>query len=141
MDVMRVTITSAGRTVSLVVYSLHLAAQPNLVYQPFLDSTFEKAARFYEVDLPPGTVFQVHSMVQPRSSRSFAAGYQLKGYSAVEAPEGGRPESVIDVVAHELFHYLFFRMDPKRQAARHARRGPQPMTPSTQSGGNSWHPI
>ncbi|WP_394830172.1 hypothetical protein LVJ94_27060 [Pendulispora rubella] len=88
-----------------------------LLGDSFLDSTIEKAAHFYEADLPPGTTFQIHVLVQPRSARKFHVAYQLEGDAAVEAPEDGTPESLIDVVAHELFHYLFFRMDPQRQAA------------------------
>ncbi|WP_394846833.1 hypothetical protein LZC95_05130 [Pendulispora brunnea] len=83
----------------------------------FLDSTIEKAAHFYESDLPSGTTFQIHVLVQPRSARKMSVAYQLEGDAVVEAPEGGTPESLIDVVAHELFHYLFFRMAPERQAA------------------------
>jgi hypothetical protein len=87
-----------------------------LLADPFLDATVEKAARFYEAELPAGTTFEVQVMVQPRSSRKLSVGYQLEGYSVIEAPEGGRPEGLIDVVAHELFHHLFFRMAPERQA-------------------------
>lgn len=88
-----------------------------LLADPFLDSIVEKAARFYQADLPAGTVFRIHLLVQPRSSRKVVVGYQLEGDSVVEAPEGGDPASLIDVVAHELFHFLFSRMDPRPQAA------------------------
>ncbi|HWM86722.1 MAG TPA: hypothetical protein VNO33_12810 [Kofleriaceae bacterium] len=88
-----------------------------LLSDPFLDRTIDSAARFYEADLPAGTVFQVHLLVQPRSSRKLSVAYQLEGDAVVEAPEGGDPRRLIDVVAHELFHYLFFRTAPARQAA------------------------
>jgi len=88
-----------------------------LLADRFLDSTVDKAARFYESDLPAGTVFRVHVLVQPRSARKLTVAYQLEGDAVVEAREDGRPEGLIDVVAHELFHYLFFRADPRRQAA------------------------
>ncbi|HMJ54547.1 MAG TPA: hypothetical protein VK540_20840 [Polyangiaceae bacterium] len=88
-----------------------------LLADPFLDATIQKAAQFYEADLPPGTTFQIHLLVQPASSRKLSVAYQLEGDSVVETPEGEKPEERIDIVAHELFHYLFFRMDPKRQAA------------------------
>jgi hypothetical protein len=88
-----------------------------LLADPFLDATIQKAAQFYESDLPQGTTFQIHVLVQPASSRKLSVAYQLEGDTVVEAPEGERPEERIDVIAHELFHYFFFRMDPKRQAA------------------------
>lgn len=88
-----------------------------LLADPFLDATLDKAARFYEADLPPGTTFRIHVVVQPPSSRKLHVAYELEGDAVVEAPEGSKPEVLIDVVAHELFHYFFFRMDPKRQAA------------------------
>jgi hypothetical protein len=88
-----------------------------LLADPFLDSTIQKAARFYEADLPRGTTFQIHVLVQPASARKLSVAYQLEGDSVVEAPEREKPEERIAIVAHELFHYLFFRMDPKRQAA------------------------
>jgi hypothetical protein len=52
--------------------------------------------------LPEGTVFQIHVLVQPASSRKLSVAYQLEGDSVVEAPEGEKPEDRIDVVAHEL---------------------------------------
>jgi hypothetical protein len=88
-----------------------------LLADPFLDSTIQKAARFYEADLPEGTTFQIHVLVQPKSSRKLSVAYQLEGDSVVESPEGEKPEDRIDIIAHELFHYFFFRMDPKRQSA------------------------
>lgn len=88
-----------------------------LLADPFLDATIQKAAQFYEADLPGGTTFQIHVLVQPASSRKLSVAYQLEGDSVVETPEGEKPEERIDIVAHELFHYFFFRMDPKRQAA------------------------
>jgi len=88
-----------------------------LLADPFLDTTIQKAAQFYESDLPQGATFQIHVLVQPASSRKLSVAYQLEGDTVVETPEGERPEERIDVVAHELFHYFFFRMDPKRQSA------------------------
>ena len=88
-----------------------------LLADPFLDSTIQKAAQFYEADLPQGTTFQIHVLVQPASSRKLSVAYQLEGDSVVETPEGEKPEDRIEIIAHELFHYLFFRMDPKRQSA------------------------
>jgi hypothetical protein len=66
--------------------------------------------------LPQGTTFQVHVLVQPASSRKLSVAYQLEGDSVVECPEGEKPEERIQIVAHELFHYLFFSMAAKRQA-------------------------
>src|SRR5262249_9830886 len=59
----------------------------------------------------------VHVMVQPASSRRLSVAYQLEGYAAVEAPEGGKPEDLIGIVAHESFHYFLSRMAPARRAA------------------------
>jgi hypothetical protein len=88
-----------------------------LLADPFLDATIQKAAQFYEADLPQGTTFQIHVLVQPASSRKLSVAFQLEGDTVVESPEGEKPEERIDIIAHELFHYFFFRMDPKRQSA------------------------
>jgi hypothetical protein len=88
-----------------------------LLADPFLDTTIQKAAQFYEADLPPGTTFRIHVLVQPASSRKMSVANQLEGDAAMEAPEGEKPEALIEIVAHELFHHLFFRMQPMRQSA------------------------
>jgi hypothetical protein len=89
----------------------------SLFSDPFLDGILEKAARFYEAELPAGPTLDVHVMVQPASSRRLTVAYQLEAYAAVEAPEGGKPEGLIQIVAHESFHYFFSRMKPERRAA------------------------
>lgn len=89
----------------------------NLFADPFLDGIIEKAARFYEAELPGGPVLDIHVMVQPASARRLSVAYQMEAYAAVEAPDGGKPEGLIGIVAHESFHYFFSRMAPARKAA------------------------
>ncbi|HEU4409140.1 MAG TPA: hypothetical protein VFS43_28035 [Polyangiaceae bacterium] len=84
---------------------------------PFFDATLERAARFYEAELPPGPLLDVHLVVQPASPRQLTAAFQLERYAIVEAPEGRPIEGLLGVVAHEAFHYFFSRMPNERKAA------------------------
>lgn len=84
-----------------------------LLADPFFDEIFARAVRFYEADIPQGTVFTIHLVVQPRSERRLVAAYQLEGDGIVEVQFGGDPKVTIGVLAHELAHYLFFRMAPE----------------------------
>lgn len=83
---------------------------------PILDSIIERAAHFYEAELPEGPALEVYLMVQPASQRRLTTAHQLEGYAAVDAPEGAKAAAYIDVVAHELFHYFFSRMQPEPRA-------------------------
>ena len=108
--------------------SAYLDGFSRLLADPFFDATVDAAARFYEADVPPGTEIRIALLVQPRSARDFSVAYQLEGDAVVEVPPGRPPESQIDVVAHELFHYFFFLQRPERRAAMLDRvcRSPDP---------------
>jgi hypothetical protein len=86
------------------------AAFARLLADPFFDASIEQALRFYQAELPAGPVLEIHLMVQPRAQRRLTTAHQLERHAAVDAPEGSAPESHIDVIAHEIFHYLFARM-------------------------------
>jgi hypothetical protein len=88
-----------------------------LLADPFLDAFLERAAHFYQAELPDGPALEVYVIVQPKSSRQFVAAYQLEGYAAVEAPTDRDPAENIEVVAHELFHYFSSRMQADANAA------------------------
>lgn len=88
---------------------------------PFLDATIERAARFYEAELPPGPLLDVHVVVQPASQRKLTAAFQLERYAIVEAVEGKPIDGLLGIVAHESFHYFFSRMPNERKAALLAR--------------------
>ena len=105
------------RTRGLAAGSSSFDGIARLLADPFLDSVLERAARFYQADLPPGPALELYLMVQPASRRKLAIATQLEGYAAVELPEAARPTAQIDVLAHELFHYFFSRMQPEAKAA------------------------
>jgi hypothetical protein len=88
-----------------------------LLADPFLISFIEKAAAFYEADIPAGPTLEFYLLVQPASSHRLSVAYQLERHAAVEVVEGGNPEALIAVLAHEVFHYFFSRMRPERRSA------------------------
>jgi hypothetical protein len=55
------------------------ASHGELFADPSLRSIIEKAARFYEADLPMGTLFRFHVVVQPRATRRLVVACQLEG--------------------------------------------------------------
>jgi hypothetical protein len=78
-----------------------------LLADPFLDSFLQKAQRFYEAELPPHGIFEFHLVLQPDSARKLSVAYQLENHSAVEVSSKTKPAKLIDILAHELFHYFF----------------------------------
>jgi hypothetical protein len=78
-----------------------------LLADPFLDSILQKAERFYEAELPPGGLFEFHLILQPDSTRALSVAYQLDNHAAVEVSPTTQPVKLIDILAHEVFHYLF----------------------------------
>ncbi len=101
----------------LVAGAESFAGFERLLADPFLDGTIDRVAAFYEAHLPEGVVFPIHLVVQPRSDRRLSVAYQLEGDAVVEVREDTRPEAMIEIIAHELFHYFLFRMEPRRRAA------------------------
>jgi hypothetical protein len=78
-----------------------------LLADPFLDSVLQKAQRFYEAELPPEGLFEFHLVLQPDSARTLSVAYQLENHAAVEVSPAARPIKLIDILAHEVFHYFF----------------------------------
>lgn len=76
----------------------------------------ERAAVFYEADLPPGFQLPLHLMLRP-GGEGATHGQQLEHHALVEVREGEPPEERIDVVAHELFHYLLASRSTTKAAA------------------------
>ncbi|MGA9521651.1 MAG: hypothetical protein WBV82_09315 [Myxococcaceae bacterium] len=103
------------------------SAAPKLV--PFLDATvklleqerltqfIEKVAHFYEARLPKGTRVHLNLVFRPPGGGRNTSGEQIQNHSVVEVLEGEAPESRIDVVLHELFHFFYATAAPERRAA------------------------
>jgi hypothetical protein len=81
-----------------------------------LTAYIERAARFYEADLPEGTVLDFHLMARP-PHRSINAAHQLGSHAVVEVLEGEPAKDRAPVVVHELFHHLFAAAPDERLAA------------------------
>ncbi|UQA62767.1 hypothetical protein [Polyangium aurulentum] len=81
-----------------------------------LTAYIERAARFYEANLPEGTVLDFHLMARP-PHRSINAAHQLGSHAVVEVLEGEPAKDRAPVVVHELFHHLFAAAPDERLAA------------------------
>jgi hypothetical protein len=97
-----------------------------LLADPFLDSVLQKAKRFYEAELPPEAPFEFHLIVQPASARTLSVAYQLENHAAVEVSPAARPVKLIDILAHEVFHYFFNHTAPAARSALVSRFASSP---------------
>jgi hypothetical protein len=95
------------RSEAFVKGSAPFDAFSQLLADPFLDSVLQKAERFYEAELPRQGFFEFHLVLQPDSARALSVAYQLENHAAVEVSPTTRPVKLIDILAHEVFHYFF----------------------------------
>lgn len=74
----------------------------------------ERMAEFYGSDVPRGQVLHFHVMFRPRTAEERSSGHvgttasELENFAAVEVVDGESPADRIDVVMHELFHFLYW---------------------------------
>jgi hypothetical protein len=94
-----------------------MAAFARLLDDGFFDPLIERAARFYGAELPPGPIFDLYLIVQPAAKRPLQTAEELERWAVVALPEGAEPAQTVDVIVHELCHYLFSRMRPALRAA------------------------
>jgi hypothetical protein len=107
------------------------------VAEPFragLEGLFEKGelgaivtrvARFYATPLPHGTTIDFDLVVLPSKSRNTSA-EQMVSHGVIEVLPGEKPQDRMDVVCHELFHFLYSSRTPAQQAALANRFGASP---------------
>jgi hypothetical protein len=74
---------------------------------PAIARPFAQIERFYAPDLSSGSVIRVALMARPARAGTHTSGQQVEGTSVVEFLPEERPEDRIDVVIHELCHFLF----------------------------------
>jgi hypothetical protein len=97
-----------------------------LLADPFFDSVLQKAERFYEAELPPAGFFEFHLVLQPDSARALSVAFQLENHAAVEVSPKTRPAKLIDILAHEVFHYFFNYTAPAARSSLVARFASSP---------------
>lgn len=67
----------------------------------------DKFARFYEAELPDKYPLSLNLYYRPDLVNENTAGQQLQNYSVVEFLEDESPSDRIDVIMHELCHFLY----------------------------------
>jgi hypothetical protein len=78
-------------------------------------------ARFYGSVLPPGDTLRFVLLYRPELVKEGTSGQQIGTRSLVEFVPGERPEERMDVVIHELSHFLYSRTPAQALAALESR--------------------
>lgn len=91
-----------------------------LLRDPRIAGRIAEFARFYGVEFGPGETLDFTLLYRPSLVREGTNGQQIGARSLVEFVAGERPEQRMDVVIHELCHYLFSRVPRERLAALEA---------------------
>jgi hypothetical protein len=79
-----------------------------------------RAGRFYATPLAKGTPIDFDLIVLPGKSEG-TGGEQMLAHGVIEVKDDEKPESRMDVVCHELFHFFFNARSPEQQASLAAR--------------------
>ena len=93
------------------------AGLTRLVAEKRLDRLTASVARFYGVASDASLAIEIHLLARPRRAGPTTFGEQVENYALVEVLPGEQPEERVDVVFHELFHYLYGRMAEDRKLA------------------------
>lgn len=91
-----------------------------LLRDPRIAGRIAEFARFYGVEFAPGETLDFTLLYRPSLVREGTSGQQIGARSVVEFVAGEQPEQRMDVVIHELCHYLFSRVPRERLAALEA---------------------
>lgn len=91
-----------------------------LLRDPRIAGRVAEFARFYGVEWAPGETLDFTLLYRPSLARENTSGQQIGARSVVEFVAGEQPEQRMDVVIHELCHYLFSRIPRERLAALEA---------------------
>ena len=99
-----------------------------LLGSPRLADLADGIAAFYAVDVPGGARIVFDLVARPAHDSADAA-KQLGNHAIVEVRPGTRPETRIDVVLHELFHFYFAagRYDQRAALAARFADSPSPL--------------
>ena len=81
----------------------------SLLQQKTLPSFLSQVGRFYEAELTPESLLAFNFMARPQSPENTSNGEQIESQSVVEIVAGKAPGDKLDVVVHELCHYLYRR--------------------------------
>lgn len=79
----------------------------SLLAAPAVASALARIDHFYAPELADGSVLRISLMARPALGETGSSGQQVEGTSVVEFLPDERPEDRIDVVIHELCHFLF----------------------------------
>lgn len=88
-----------------------------LLRDPRIAGRIAQFARFYGVAFAPGESIEFSLLYRPSLVDEGTSGQQIGARSLVEFVAGERPEDRMDVVIHELCHYLLSRLPRERLAA------------------------
>lgn len=91
-----------------------------LLRDPRIAGRIAEFARFYGVRFAPGETLDFTLLYRPSLVQENTSGQQIGARSLVEFVAGEQPEQRMDVVIHELCHYLFSRVPRERLAALEA---------------------
>lgn len=81
-----------------------------------LGQFIEQVSKFYGAELSPLSVLAFNFMARPDLGDRNLNGEQVENQSLIEIKANSKPDEHLDVVIHELSHYLFARMAPAREA-------------------------
>jgi hypothetical protein len=91
-----------------------------LLRDPRITGRIAEFARFYGVEFAPGETLDFTLLYRPSLVEEGTSGQQIGARSVVEFVAGEQPGQRMDVVIHELCHYLFSRIPRERLAALEA---------------------
>jgi len=102
------------------------------VRAPELRALVDQIAGFYGPELPPGLELTFDLILRPPGKHSNAE--QIAHISVIEVEADEPPARSLDVVLHELFHYLLSQVAPDRLVAQMDRfaRDPDPIAYAAQ---------
>lgn len=83
-----------------------------LLRSPGIAEQLRRFRSFYAAALPPGYQVKLALLYRPNLVRESTNGEQLEGYSLAEFLAEERPEDRLDVVIHELCHFLYWSAPP-----------------------------
>lgn len=93
----------------------------DLLNDPKVARPFARIVRFYAPALEEGSTIHIALVARPARAGGNTSGQQIEATSVVEFLPDEKPENRIDVVLHELCHFLFGSPDPAAWVALQKR--------------------
>jgi hypothetical protein len=78
-----------------------------LLQQRKISEPLSRFAHFYQAENAKNSVISMNLFYRPDLVKEASSGQQIQNYSAVEFTEKEEPSDRLDVIIHELCHYLF----------------------------------